>query len=409
MNVRVIFYFSHDTRNSISALLAGMIYRGVYRKVDICFAVDARDISKMICRGCLNILAFSVTTVNFYDRYNLLKHLRWLYRDRRDMIYVAGGPHADGDPESLVRAGFDLVFSGYAEDEFARYLEEHIIPREVTFPQIVYCSTSREWGRRSFAKITNNYYPPLEIQRGCRFRCTYCQSCKRMNRQIYKSVEAIDEYIEDFKRYRFSRFASVSPDAFDLRFSRGHRDPENIAVFFEHLISKGVKIIEYGQFPSEIRPSSDVDAFFRMLSLYVKNRKVVIGAQSLVDERLRKIKRGHSVEDIENTMESAYRYGFYSIVDIIMGFPDETTEERIFTLNRFKMLNKKFPSRLHIHYFLPLAGTPLYYSEPSLLNRETLMMLAKLEKDGRAKGWWRKGNAMVEKIVRMRDRFGTEQ
>ncbi len=406
MKPHLIFHFSSDTKNSISALMAGIIYRGLDRILDILFAGDMDEFAHLIDRNCLNILAFSVSTVNFYDRYRILKRLRRINKDN-NVIFVAGGPHADGEPESLLKAGFDLVFSGYAEDGFAKYLEELISGQGVDLEGIVYCNTPDQWNRRSYAKRICDYFPPLEIQRGCRFRCTYCQSCKRMNRQIYKDMEAIDEYIEDFKAQGFKRFAFVSPDAFDLRLVNRDRSPDNMAFLFDYLKSKGIEIIEYGQFPSEIRPSKDTDEYFRMLSRYVKNRKIVIGAQSFNDERLKKIKRGHTSEDIENTMEAAFRYGFYSIVDIIFGFPDETEEERIYTIERFKKLNKKFPSRLHVHYFLPLAGTSLYYSTPSKLERKTLKMLAKLERDGRAKGWWRNGKKMVEKIIYMRDRFAS--
>jgi len=226
-----------------------------------------------------------------------------------------------------------------------------------------------------------------------------------MKRQIYKSRDAIDEYIKDFLSLGFSRFSFVTPDAFDLRFVTENRSPDNLVALFEYLRSKGIGLIEYGQFPSEIRPNRDVDEFFKALSRYTKNRKIVIGAQSLVDSRLKKIRRGHTASDVELTMESAARYGFYSIVDIIFGFPDETEEERIYTLNRFRELNKRFPSRLHVHYFLPLAGTEMYTSNPSRLDKTTLELLNKLERDGRAKGWWREGERMVRRIIEMRERF----
>jgi len=405
MKLRLIFYFTNEVKNSISALCAGMIYRGIYDRIDVRFVESEDELVGAIGRGVVNLVAFSITTVNFYERYRTFLRLKKLTKGYGDIYFIAGGPHADGDPDSLLLAGFDFVFSGYCEDGFSSFLKDFLFQNRVASGQKIVCTTSQLWRERSFAKLFNNYFPPLEIQRGCRYRCTYCQSCVRMKRQIYKSRDAIDEYIRDFLSLGFSRFSFVSPDAFDLRFVSENRSPDNLIALFEYLTSKKIRLIEYGQFPSEIRPNRDVDEFFKALSRYTKNRKIVIGAQSFEDHRLKKIKRGHTASDIEQTMESAARYGFYSIVDIILGFPDETEEERIYTLNRFRELNKRFPSRLHVHYFLPLAGTEMYASNPSRLDKNTLDLLNKLERDGRAKGWWKEGERMVRRIIRMREKF----
>ncbi|MGC8927659.1 MAG: TIGR04013 family B12-binding domain/radical SAM domain-containing protein [Myxococcota bacterium] len=406
MKPNLIFLFTQEIRNSISALIAAIRYSNLEKDFLIQYSESSEDILSKIDNSVPNIVLFSITTVNFYDRYRDIKKIIRATEGIKDILYIAGGPHADGDPHSLIKSGFDIVFSGYSEESFSTFLKSYLEAGGVREKgKIIYGKTPFLWNKRSFASFANNYFPPLELQRGCRFRCSYCQSCTRLNKQIYKSREAIDEYITDFLSLGFKRFSFVSPDAFDIRFVKDERSPENMLQLFEYLSSKGIEIIEYGQFPSEIRPHRDTDEYFRVLSKYTKNRKIVIGAQSFVDERLKKIRRGHTSLDIESTMESAHRYGFYSIVDIIIGFPDESPEERHHTLNRFRDLNKRFPSRLHIHYFLPLAGTQMYYENPSPLDETTLRLLDRLERDGRAKGWWREGKRMVEKIIKMRTQF----
>jgi hypothetical protein len=47
----------------------------------------------------------------------------------------------------------------------------------------------------------------------------------------------------------------------------------------------------------------------------------------------------------------------------------------------------------------------MYTSNPSRLDKNTLELLNKLERDGRAKGWWREGERMVRRIIEMRERF----
>ncbi len=405
MKPHLIFYISQETRNSISALIAGIEYFCKDIDIEIKYASSLHEIIRLLSSSTLNMIALSVTTVNFAERYILIQEIKKKTDKTKNILYIAGGPHADGDPDSLINAGFDYVFSGYSEESFPLFIKNISEHADINPPRIIRGKTSLLWQNRSFAKFAADYFPPLEIQRGCRFRCTYCQSCTRLNIPIYKSKDAIDEYIEDFHSHKFKRFSFVSPDAFDIRISSSRRSPENMEALFEYLNLRGITIIEYGQFPSEIRPSRDAEIFFGTLARYTKNRKVVIGAQSFLNERLRKVRRSHTEEEIESTMYAACKYGFYSIVDIILGFPDETPDERLYTLNRFRELNKKYPSRLHVHYFLPLAGTDMYKSNPSVLDRATLELLNKLEKDGRAKGWWREGEKMTEKIIRMRDRF----
>ncbi len=409
MNLRLIFYFSLESRNSIVALVAGIHYFCKGRFIDIIFAQSKEEILNNISNNSVNLIAFSITSVNFYNVYNIFTYIKSETKDLNNIYFIAGGPHADGDPESIKNAGFDCVFSGYSEESFPQFLNKLDEDKKILETPIICSTTSSLWDKKSFAIFAGNYFPPLEIQRGCRFRCNYCQSCVRLNTPIYKSRDAIDEYIEDFKSLGFKRFSFVSPDAFDIRFSSQRRSPENISSLFDYLREKDIKLIEYGQFPSEIRPRADTETYFSTLARYTKNRRVVIGAQSFSDERLKKIRRSHTAYDIEATMDSAYKYGFYSIIDIILGFPDETKEERLFTLNKFRDLNKRYPSRLHVHYFLPLAGTEMYWKTPSNLDDETLRLLDRLEKDGRAKGWWREGKKMTERIIEMRDRFSTQK
>ncbi len=405
MRTNLVFFFQDESRNSVAALVAGIDYFCKRRDMDIVYARSERELMNSISPDSFNIIAFSVTTVNFHDIYNIFGSVKNKTGKSENVLYVAGGPHADGDPASLLAAGFDLVFSGYSEESFPLFLNRLSESGVSQRSAVIYSETSSVWQKRSFAKFADDYFPPLEIQRGCRYRCNYCQSCVRLGSPLYKSKEAVDEYIDDFHSKGFKRFSFVSPDAFDIRFETDKRSPENISSLFDYLQKRKIKLIEYGQFPSEIRPRGDTGSYFQVLAKYTKNRKIVIGAQSFLDERLRKIRRAHTSADIESTMDAAFRFGFYSIVDIIIGFPDETADERIYTLNRFRELNRKYPSRLHVHYFLPLAGTEMYYSNPSKLDIKTLRLLDKLERDGRAKGWWREGKKMTEKIILMRDRF----
>ena len=106
---------------------------------------------------------------------------------------------------------------------------------------------------------------------------------------------------------------------------------------------------------------------------------------------MRKIRRGHTPEQIDQAAAYIHEAGFKPQIDIILGFPDETLDDRHATLAWMKSLNRKFPVLIHVHYFLPLAGTPYANADPQPLEPEIENLLENYNKAGICNDWWKKG------------------
>jgi radical SAM superfamily enzyme YgiQ (UPF0313 family) len=144
-----------------------------------------------------------------------------------------------------------------------------------------------------------------------------------------------------------------------------------------------------GSFPSEVRPDYVTDDAVRVLKAHVSNRKLVIGGQSGSQRILDLIGRGHTVEDIRNACRVAARHGFKPMVDMMMGFPGETTEDRLISFRLIGDLARQ-GAGVNMHFFTPLPGTPLADSAPVFLTDADRRELDRLAQRGIVRGRWRR-------------------
>lgn len=125
----------------------------------------------------------------------------------------------------------------------------------------------------------------------------------------------------------------------------------------------------------------------------------VVGAQSGNQARLDGLNRRHTLDDVERAVRIIHGEGLTADVDFILGFPDESGEERKETV-RFMQGLVKGGARVHAHSFLPLAGTPLYDDSPSAIDPETRTALERLSGAGAATGQWRKQEVQGQQLRR---------
>lgn len=290
-------------------------------------------------------------------------------------VLIAGGAHATADPEGTAALGFHHVFTGWVEATLPAFLREGAEGPTVlgdagrASPS---WETSPPFGRGRFG--------PLEITRGCSWACAFCAVGRRPVRHRSPSsiLAAGARLLESGRR----KLLFITPDAL----SYGN-DLGEVEGLLDQLVSAGLTPV-LGTFPSEVRPERVTREALRMIARYCANRTVVIGAQSGSDAVLRRLGRGHSVDDVVRASLVAREEGFRPHLDLIFGLPEESLEERRTTLSLARELRRKAGARIHAHYFHPLPGTPLWGREPSPLDEETRRHLLDLRKGGAEDGFW---------------------
>ncbi|MFQ5344317.1 MAG: TIGR04013 family B12-binding domain/radical SAM domain-containing protein, partial [Anaerolineae bacterium] len=360
------------------------------------------------------VLAFSFMTPQLPEILTALENL-----DPRpdNVMLVAGGPHASGDPLGTLQLGFDVVVLGEGEHTFPELL--HRIFAEELFDRfdgaqytdvagIAFLTAAEGNGtlrlvrtpRRPWTDL--NGYPPfslkhrklaaIEITRGCPWACSFCQTPFFLGgRMRYRTVEQIVYWLRRAKEevgMRYARF--ISADCFCYGSPDG-RTPdlesvERLLYEVSHLMGKENTF--FGSFPSEVRPNSVSREGIALIRKYCANDNVVIGAQSGSPRMLELIRRGHTIEDVFRASEIIVAAGLKCLVDFIFGLPGETPADRELTLAAIQRLTA-MGATINSHFFMPLPGTPLANSQPGAPDAETLLFLERLTSDRQELGRWK--------------------
>ncbi len=352
-------------------------------------------------------ICYSFMTTEAEQIYDEVKEIRNELRNKKYLI-LGGGSHINGDNTNYF--GFDYIFSGYSEESLSYFLKD-MENNSSEFLNIKYSIKNKTVFPVNIPELSNSFpnskfiktLPPLEIMRGCNWKCNFCQTGIQSKNYIQmRNLESIEKYLICLKEKKFNRLNFISPNAFNFKL------PE-ISFFdsVEKLLSLcrefNINDIEYGIFPSEVRPESITEENITLIKKYCRNKKVTIGAQSGNDRMLKLINRMHTIDDIINASTLIHKNILIPKIDFIIGFPEETKEDRKNLFNLIKMLSSSFNAHIHMHYFIPLSGTPFYYKNPTHIDSETEKILNKYTCDGIISNWWKKGIELSNRVVRFRN------
>jgi len=315
-------------------------------------------------------------------------------------LLVAGGPHVRGETDLAASCGFDVLYGGAGEDAFLR-LGHSLLGGELKagdgpriFPGQSELAAAGaglpQWG--DYIPVSKYFktVPPLEISRGCSWKCRYCQTGG--TRACHRNEESISVYLDELRRRGLPRVGFISPSALETGASGARRpDLERIGRLLHASRKAGFRLVEFGIFPSEIRPDTVSADALRLLRRHVANRRLTFGAQSASDARLAAIGRGHSKADVENAVAMANEAGFAVNLDFIIALPGETPGERNELLDFMAALRRKHRVFFQLHHFFPLAGSAFARRLPSFLSAAERRKFGALKKNGLASDWWREG------------------
>ncbi len=322
------------------------------------------------------IVCFSLLTPQIFEIEEIIVFLKKKYKN--NLILIAGGSHPTGLPKETLDMGFDYVFRYEAEQSFPEFLLKIIDRDDINMVKGIFYKKENGYvftGKPDFVEIdkfppfSQKFYKfgPIEITRGCPFVCYYCQTPHIFGvKPRHRSIESVLKYVEILKKYRKTDIRFITPSALGY----GSEDGKKLNLEAVYNLLKGIRNILkdegrifFGSFPSEVRPEHINEESIRILKKFVNNKNIVIGAQTGSDSLLKKINRGHTVQDIRNAVKIAKKAGFEVNVDFIFGLPYETEEDIELSIELMKELIE-MGVRIHAHTFMPLPQTPFFDKNP---------------------------------------------
>jgi B12-binding domain/radical SAM domain protein len=320
-------------------------------------------------------------------------------------VFLAGGPHATGDPQGTLRLGFDFAFVGESERTLPQLLRQFLDGKLPETRILFGEKDSYLFSAFPPHSLEHRYFSPVEITRGCVYHCSFCQTPRIFGHRLrHRRPGIIAGHLKAAVPYGFRRSAFISPNAFSYGSTGpGEADLPAIEELLGACREAGIADIHFGCFPSEVRPDWVYPEILQLVKRYCRNKTIVLGAQSGSDAMLARLSRGHTAQQGWMAARWIRQAGFTPHVDFVFGFPGETPEDRKLSLQMMETMIRENGARIHAHTFMPLPGTPLFQKEPSLLDAETKNELGNWEQKKKLDGWWEQQEETAWKIVEWRD------
>lgn len=383
--MRIIFRITKQNRYSVVALSGAITTKKPHVKIHYAESIDEVTLVPPPAVVAYSFMSFD---------------LPWIEHEVKTLskigyTLIAGGAHATARPEECLSLGFNHVFVGDGEENILRFIDGERLK--------IFDGLKKRVALDNYPPFNpvHNMYMPVEISRGCPFNCSYCETPLIAGRKVrHRSIDSVVHYAKIGLKNgkRVARF--ISSNAFAYGSENGVTpNVEFIELLLFQLKKLNMREIYFGTFPSDVRPESVTQDVLKVLRKYVKNRHIIIGAQSGSNAILRRIKRGHTVETVNQAVEVILENGFIPVLDFIFGFPFETNEDIEQTVSLIKRLIKQ-GAKIHAHTFMPLPGTELENAGAGDVPKDLRKTLSQLASAGHLNGFWEKQRLLAKQLAK---------
>ena len=341
---------------------------------------------KTIKKEKIELVGISSVTWNW----NAAKQLAsFLKNDFPDIKLAIGGAHANGVRSSVLKECiyFDYAFYGDGEETFPKLVNSLSCNKE---PEPMNGFAYRKNGEIIAAQesaivkdINNVLFPDRESlgfdnyrpsplfyrklpftavfgARGCPYRCTFCHT---VNRVRLRDPENIIEEIVMLQEKHGIREITFYDDTFTLNKKRVFR-------LCELILEKNINI----SWSASVR----VDTISSEMLTVMKKAgcwRLLLGIESGSQRLLDKVKKGITLEQIENAVNMIYRHGIDQTGMFMFGIPTETYEDGLETIKFIKKLKITY---LNVCSLTPLPGTKIYdevVNDTGLMGTDSMSIL----------------------------------
>ena len=134
-NIAFVVYYHKNNKYSFNALIGALESDDIIYDIDI-FFIKTKESLITILRDLIRkyekvILGVSFLTTQLWEINGLIKTLIKKYK--KNLIYLAGGPHPTGDALGTLKIGFDVVFIGEGEETLIEFFKKIKRFRSVRF------------------------------------------------------------------------------------------------------------------------------------------------------------------------------------------------------------------------------------------------------------------------------------
>jgi len=402
--IELLLHYRKVARHALNVLLGAVEVLPAISGVP-CTPVEGigalvRAIDAARAAGRRPVVAWSFYTAGFADAAAELRSIRG--RCGPGALHVVGGPHASAAPAEVLRAGFDLVVVGEGEETFPALLARLDAGRGLgDLPGLAWLEGARLRRTARARAVDLDAFPPcaprarrigpVEITRGCRWACAFCQTPFLFRARFrHRSLAEVRRWVRFHREIATRDIRFLSPSALSWGSPGEGCDLDAVEALLATAREEAGpdRRLFFGSFPSEIRPEHVSARALALVRRHCDNRTVIIGAQSGSERSLSAMRRGHGVGEVLRAVALCREAGFAVSVDVILGLPGELDADRAATRALMERI-AELGGRVHAHAFMPLPGSPWASEQPGAIDAETRELVARLEAQGAAHGRWR--------------------
>lgn len=307
------------------------------------------------------LIGFSLVSLGYKRSYDLIEKTKKLFPDKK---IICGGPHVSILKNQVLQdcqaIDYGVVYEGERTlIQLCKGTEDERYVRGLIFREdgnVIY-SGDQDWifdiDSISFPRYQkfelHKYIGEIDIfsSRGCPQRCVFCPNSLISPYFRARNPENVVKEIEYWYEKGYRQF-NFDDDNFNL-------NKERVYMICDEIEKRGLKDL-YLRCSNGLR----ADRLDRRLLARMKEvgfQYIAIGADAGNNRMLKMIKKGETIEQIEQSVKDACELGFDVKLLFIIGHLGETVDD----INDSLKLAKKYPLiRVHFYNPIPYPGTELF-------------------------------------------------
>lgn len=203
----------------------------------------------------------------------------------------------------------------------------------------------------------SNYIMPYTIStaRGCPGECIFCSSKSFWGKKVYmRSAKSIFDEVMHLHNKFDTLIFYITDDTFTASYKRAVQ-------FCEMIKETGIKFVWGCESRADV-----INEDLMKIMTEAGCKKLQIGLESADNEILRKIKKNVSIEQIENGVKLANKYGLHITASYIVGHAYDTHETINNTINFAKKIQREYGAHVVGSVNTPFPGTEQYEKREEL-------------------------------------------